>query len=274
MENASFYVVATPIGNLKDITLRALEVLKSVDYVACEDTRVTKKLLERYDINANLFDYHKFNERQCSEKIINFLQNGQSVALVSDAGTPGVSDPGCVLFDELEKCNIKINMIPGASAITTFLSGVSRDEEPFAFAGFLPKTEKQLEDCLLKYKNINTVFYESPNRLLETLKAVKIVRGGDVIVAIGRELTKVYEEVKKGTVDEIIGYFSSNVLKGEIVGMIYKEKTHDVDYSELFEKVSLLKKEDFSDKDITKILVSLFDVNKNKLKKILINGIK
>ena len=145
-----FYIVATPIGNISDISLRAIEVLKSVDFIACEDTRVTRNLCEKYGFSAKLFDCHKFNEKERSEKIISLINDGQKVALVSDAGTPMISDPGSVLIKELRKADIKITSIPGACAVTTFLSLIPRDNEEYAFVGFLPRVKKQQEELLNK----------------------------------------------------------------------------------------------------------------------------
>ena len=130
-----FYIVATPIGNMSDITLRAIDVLKKVDYIACEDTRVTRVLCEKYGFTAKLFDCHKFNEKERSEKIISYIETGKTIALVSDAGTPGISDPGSVLIKELLEKGIKITSIPGACAVTTFLSQIPRNTEEYAFIG-------------------------------------------------------------------------------------------------------------------------------------------
>lgn len=267
MKYGDFYVVATPIGNLKDITYRAVEVLSSVDYVACEDTRVTKKLLEKYNISTKVFDYHKFNEKKCSGKVLDLLKDGKSVALVSDAGTPGISDPGGILLNELSKEGIKINSIPGASAVSTFLAALSREDEFFTFGGFLPRVKSQQEKLFLKFKNINFIFYEAANRLIATLKTVEEVLGSETIVAIGRELTKLYEEIKIDSVKNIIEYYEKNTLKGEIIAMVYASDENDFEDSDLVEKIKLLKKEGFSDKDISKIIVGLFGVNKNKIYK-------
>ena len=267
MEIGDFYVVATPIGNLQDITLRALEVLKTVDYVACEDTRVTKKLLDKYEISVKLIDYHKFNEKQCSEKIIDLLEDGNSLALVSDAGTPGISDPGRILFEELRLKGIKITPIPGACAVSTFLSVLGREDEFFTFAGFLPKNKSQQEEIFKKHKYTNFVFYESPNRLLETLKNIELTLGSDVKVAVGRELTKMFEEVKIDSVSKVIEYYNKNVLKGEIVVMIFSQPVENLEDVELIEKIKQLKIEGFSDKDISKILSVLFGLSKNKVYK-------
>lgn len=262
-----FYIVATPIGNLSDITLRALEVLKSVDFIACEDTRVTRVLAEKYGFSAKLFDCHKFNEKERSEKIISLIEEGKSVALVSDAGTPCISDPGSVLIKELRKSDIQITSIPGACAVTTFLSMLPRNNEEYAFIGFIPRNKKQQEEILNKYKYTNCVFYESPNRLLETLKNLPPQRQ----IAVGRELTKVFEEVKIGSVEEVINYFENNTLKGEIVVMLYALQSADVSDDELLEKINILKEEGFSPKDISKIISKLYGENKNKVYKLVID---
>lgn len=267
MKYGDFYVVATPIGNLKDITYRAVEVLNLVDYVACEDTRVTKKLLEKYNISTKVFDYHKFNEKRCSGKILELLKDGKSVALVSDAGTPGISDPGGILLDELSKEGIKINSIPGASAVSTFLAALAREDEFFTFGGFVPRVKNQQEKLFLKFKGINFIFYEAANRLIETLKTVEEVLGSETRVAVGRELTKLYEEVKIDSVRNIIEYYEKNTLKGEIIVMVYASKGVDVDESDLIDKIKILKKEGFSDKDISKIIAGLLGANKNKIYK-------
>lgn len=268
--SANFYIVATPIGNLSDITLRAVETLKSVDYIACEDTRVTKVLADKYGFCAKLFDCHKFNEKERSEKIISLLQQGNNIALVSDAGTPAISDPGSVLVKELLKEGIKITSLPGACAVSTFLSMVPRNTEEYAFIGFVPRNKKQQSEIFEKYKYTNCVFYDSPNRLTETLENIKEFYGTDKKVAVGRELTKMYEEVKIGTVGEIIEYYNSNPLKGEIVAMIFASETNDVSDDELLKKISLLKEEGFSQKDISKIISKLYEVNKNKVYKMVL----
>ena len=226
--DCQFYIVATPIGNISDISLRAIEVLKKVNYIACEDTRVTRVLCEKYGFSAKLFDCHKFNEKERSEKIISLINEGNSIALVSDAGTPGISDPGSVLIKELKENNIKITSIPGACAVTTFLSMIPRTTEKYAFIGFIPRVKKQQIDILNKYKYTNCVFYESPNRLIETLENISEEFGYSTKIAVGRELTKLFEEVKIGTVTEIIDYYKNNPLKGEIVAMVFAKEASDI----------------------------------------------
>lgn len=265
-----FYIVATPIGNISDITLRAIEVLKRVDYIACEDTRVTRTLCEKYAFSAKLFDCHKFNEKERSEKILELINSGKKIALVSDAGTPMISDPGSTLINVLKENDVKITSIPGASAITTFLSMVPRNNEEFAFIGFIPRNEKQQQEILSKYKYTNCVFYESPNRLEKTLENIMAFYGSDKKIAVGRELTKVFEEVKIATIAEIIEYYKTNVLKGEIVCMVFAQENIDLDDEFIKEKIDVLKNEGFSQKDISRIISKLYDINKNKVYKMVI----
>lgn len=268
--SSPFYIVATPIGNLNDITLRALDVLKSVDYIACEDTRVTKILADKYGFSAKLFDCHKFNEKERSEKIISLIEDGKTVALVSDAGTPGISDPGSVLISSLMAKDIKITSLPGACAVTTFLSMIPRKTEEYAFIGFIPRNKKQQIEILNKYKYTNCVFYESPNRLMETLENIKEEYGSNATVAVGRELTKMFEEVKIASVEEIISYYQENPLKGEIVAMLFAKESNDITEDALKDKIKILKEEGYSPKDISKIISKLYGENKNKIYKMVI----
>ncbi len=263
--DSQFYIVATPIGNLSDISLRALEVLKSVDYIACEDTRTTKVLIDKYNIKAKLFDCHKFNEKQRSTKIISLIEEGKTIALVSDAGTPGISDPGGALTEELYKNNVKITSIPGACAISVFLSLIPRNNEEYVFIGFVPKTFKQQADIFNKYKYTNCVFYDSPNRIKDTLKNISEIFGENTKMALGRELTKVYEEVKIMSVKQLLSYYETNSLKGEIVAMIFSQEENSLTDTEIKEKINLLKQEGFSQKDISRIISKLYNENKNKV---------
>ncbi|MCD7779337.1 MAG: 16S rRNA (cytidine(1402)-2'-O)-methyltransferase [Candidatus Gastranaerophilales bacterium] len=263
-----FFIVATPIGNLEDISLRALQILKQADYIACEDTRITKILSNKYDINAKLFDCHKFNEKERSAKIISLIKEGNKIALVSDAGTPLISDPGGVLLKELYANDIKITSVPGACAVSTFLSLIPRSTEEFAFIGFIPRNKKQQIEILNKYKYTNCVFYDSPKRLLQTLKNIEEEYGSDTKIAIGRELTKVFEEVKINCVSEIISYYENNPLKGEIAAMIFAKDNLNISDDEIIQKIEKLKEEGFSPKDISKIISKLFNENKNKIYKL------
>ena len=264
----NLYVVATPIGNKDDISKRALDTLCNVDIIACEDSRVSKKLLDFYGIQKPLVSYHKFNEKQRSEKLIDELKQGKNIALISDAGMPCISDPGRILVKEvMEKLpDVNVICVPGASSITSFLAIVPRDREEFAFTGFLPRVESQQSKIFSQYKFIDTVFFESAKRLLATLENIKLTRGADCKIAIGRELTKIFEEIKTGTPDEIISYYNDNPLKGEIIGLIYAdEKSGDDDGVD--DKIKSLQALNYSAKDISQILNALYGVNKNKIYK-------
>lgn len=272
-QTVQFYIVPTPIGNLEDITLRAIEVLKSVDLIACEDSRTTQKLLNRYEIKTKSVSYHKFNEKQRVQMFLDSLNQGKTIALVSDAGTPLICDPGSVLVSELREHGIKMTSLAGASAIPTFLSQVPRGGEEFAFVGFLPKTEIKIQEILQKYSHTNLVFYDSPNRLLKTLEAVKGFNPS-AKVAVGRELTKVFEEVVVDDVQNVIEYYKKNVLKGEIVAMVYKSESAEYSQIEILEQINKLKRKKFGAKDISTILATLYDVNKNDVYKMLVESPK
>ncbi len=269
--SGELFITATPIGNLADISLRAIDVLKSVDYIACEDTRVTKKLLDKYSISAKVFDCHKFNEKEKSVKIISLINEGKSVALVSDAGTPCISDPGSILINELLKNNIKITSIPGACAVITFLTLLPRTNEEFAFIGFMPREKSRQNLIFNKYKYTNCVFYESPKRLIGTLENILHEFGEDKKVSVGRELTKIFEEVKTDKVSQLLNYYRNNPLKGEIVVMIWAQETVNIDDDNLTEKINALKEEGYSPKDISKIISKLYGINKNKIYKLALN---
>lgn len=268
-KDAQFFIVPTPIGNLQDITLRAIEVLKSVDVIACEDSRTTQKLLNHFDIKTKLISYHKFNEKQRVKMFLDLLEEGKKVALVSDAGTPLICDPGSILVSELFEHNIDITSLAGACAIPTLLSQIPRDNEEFAFVGFLPKTETKVFEMLQKFSNTNMVFYESPNRLLKTLEHVKKFNP-TAKVAVGRELTKIFEEVVVDDVQNVIEYYKKNVLKGEIVAMVYKQVSAEFSQTSLQEQIFKLKQKKFGAKDISTILAALYDVNKNDIYKLII----
>ena len=260
----ALYVVATPIGNLEDITLRAIDVLKNADVIACEDTRNTGVLLDKYGIKTRLISYHKFSESQKSETFLDCLKEGKSVALVSDAGTPLISDPGEILVKKLLNEGFKVIPVSGACAVTTLLSAIPRDREDFKFIGFLPRVKNQIVEIVSKNREENLIFYESPNRLIETLETIAEVYP-DKKIAVGRELTKKFEEIKIGNIKEIIEYFKNNTLKGEIAVMLYSEdKTNDIDVSD---KIRKLKELNYKDKEISQIISALYDVNKNAVYK-------
>ena len=260
-----FYIIPTPIGNIKDITLRALEIMKEVDIIACEDSRVTQKLLNHYDIKTKTISYHKYNERERVSMMLNLLNSGKKIALVSDAGTPLICDPGSILLEELRKNNISTTSLTGSCAVSTFLSQVPRDTEEYTFVGFLPKSEKQIQELYNKYKSCNMVFYDSPNRLVKTLELIEKV-APEIKVAVGRELTKMFEEIIIDKIDNVIRHFKDHV-KGEIVAMTFAQTQSE--NSEIKCKVEILKTKGFKSKEITEILSSLYNFNKNDIKQLL-----
>lgn len=269
MKEYDFYIVPTPIGNLGDITFRALDVLREVDVIACEDMRVTQKLLNHFDIKTKCISYHKFNERERLQSFLEILKSGKKMALVSDAGTPLFCDPGSILVEELRKNNIKITALPGANAVVTFLSQVPREDEPFAFVGFLPRTKSQIVEVLKQSAGCDVIFYESPNRLMDTLEIISEYEP-QARVAIARELTKVFEEVVIDSIQHVKEYFSENTLKGEIVGMVYKS-CREQNVCEIIEKINVLKEKNFKAKEISIILSALYGYNKNDVYRLIIN---
>ena len=218
-------IVPTPIGNLKDISLRAIEVLKEVDYILAEDTRKTGILLKHFEIQASLRSHHKFNEHKTSSRIIEDLQNGKNIALVSDAGTPGISDPGFLLVRECLNAEITVETLPGATAFLPALINSGLPCDRFIFEGFLPPKKgrkKRLESLLEEERTM--IFYESPYRLVKTLKQFKEVFGEDRIVSVSRELSKMYEENIRASLAEVITHFEEKTIKGEIVIVLSGKK--------------------------------------------------
>jgi len=223
MDTGILYIVATPIGNLDDMTLRALETLKKVDLVACEDTRVTKKLLDHYVIKKPVTSYFQHSKAPKISQIMEALKSGQNVALVTDAGTPGISDPGNKLVEEVIANNICVIPIPGASALTALASVAGIDMQKFVFLGFPP--HKKGRETFFKEvvaENYPVVYYESPHRVLKNLELLKNL-GSNKNIILGRELTKMFEETVRGNADEILKYFQENPgkVKGEFTIIVY-----------------------------------------------------
>lgn len=215
---SSLYLVPTPIGNLEDITIRALEVLKSVDIVLAEDTRTTGVLLKHYEINNTLKSYHIHNEHHQTNKIIGELQSGKKMALVSDAGTPAISDPGFLLVRDCLKNGVAVECLPGATAFVPALVSSGLPNDKFVFEGFLPvKKGRQTRLEILAEETRTMIFYESPHRLLKTLEQFRSFFGEDRQASVSRELTKLFEETARGSLTEIIEHFSQKKIKGEIV---------------------------------------------------------
>ena len=219
--NLCLSIVPTPIGNLNDITYRAIKVLKDSDIILCEDTRISKRLLDKYSIDKPLYSYHIHNEHKVVEKYIQYIISGKKVSLISDAGTPGISDPGYLIIRESIKKNIEIDCLPGPTAFVPALinSGISSDK--FVFEGFLPKKKGRMSRIeLLKEEKRSIIIYESPHRIKRLIQELKAVFGGQRLVSISRELSKIHQENIRGTLDEVDKNLESKNIKGELILII------------------------------------------------------
>lgn len=215
------YLVPTPLGNLKDITLRALETLQQVDVILCEDTRTSQKLLQHYQIKKPLSPYHQHNEHKIVPHIVDQLVAGKSMALITDAGTPGISDPAFLLVRECIKQNVVVNCLPGAAAFVPALVNSGIPTNRFVFEGFLPmKKGRQTLLKQLALEDRTIIFYESPMRLVKTLEEMAQYLGPDRLCCVSRELTKMFEENKRGSLTEVAAYFKEKTVKGEIVVVV------------------------------------------------------
>ena len=224
----TLYIVPTPIGNLKDITLRALETLKSVDIVLAEDTRTSGKLLRHYGIETPVRSYHMHNEHRIAPGLASRMADGDAMALISDAGTPGISDPGFLLVRECIRSGIKVECLPGPTALIPALVNSGFPSDRFVFEGFLPpKKGRQKRLQGLREEGRTLVFYESPHKLIRTLEQFVEVFGPERSISVSRELTKVFEETIRGSLDEVLSHFRENPPKGELVivvsGSDYKD---------------------------------------------------
>lgn len=229
MAYGKLYLVPTPIGNLKDITLRALEVLQNADIIAAEDTRQTLKLLNHFNIKKKLYSYHQHNEQGQSENIITKLAEGLNIALVSDAGTPGISDPGSVIVAKCIEKGIAFEVLPGATAITTAVVYSGLDTTKFLFRGFLPRENKDRKIIIEEIINAKEtlVFYEAPHRLLDTLTYLKDSLGNRKIAAC-RELTKLHEEIVRGSIEDCINHFVEKRPRGEFVLVVEGKSEEEI----------------------------------------------
>lgn len=269
----TLFIVATPIGNLGDFTLRALETLKKVDLIAAEDTRHSKKLLEHYGITTPTISLHNYNETKRCQFILNQLEQGKNIALITDAGTPLISDPGYHLVKTIQKNNLRIIPIPGACAAITALSASGLPTDKFIFEGFLPpKTKQQLERLQeLAVETRTMVFYESPHRLLVTINNMRIAFGDDRIAVLAKELTKTFETIYSNTLFELQNWLTEKSVrqKGEFVILISgttKDKNVGVN-SEALRILSLLAK-DLSHKQAVILTAKITGISKNMLYKI------
>ena len=218
------YIVPTPVGNLEDITLRALRVLKEADLILAEDTRTSGILLKHYDIHNHMQSYHKFNEHKTVEYLVERMKAGQTLALISDAGTPGISDPGFLLARECAKEGVEVQCLPGATAFVPALVASGLPCDKFVFEGFLP--QKKGRQSRLKERSI--VFYESPYRVVKTLMQFREIFGGNRDVAVCREISKVHEQIVRGSIDNAIEHFNAVEPKGEFVIIVGAKTKEDV----------------------------------------------
>ena len=260
------YLVSTPIGNLNDITFRAVETLKKSTYILCEDTRVSKNLLDRYEISSRLISNHKFNEKKNVNKIITLLKSGESISLICDAGTPSISDPGAIIINECIKNDIKIIPIPGPSAVSTAVS-LSGFSERFLFYGFLPDKKSTLTKELEKFSDLDCsfVFFISPKKINKIIPDIKKNFKGRKILFC-REITKIYEENIRINVDDLD--FFNNELKGELTVVISGKKMNKNISQKLSESdKNIIKKmiNKFSTKEITDILTQITNVSKKEV---------
>ena len=212
------YIVPTPVGNLDDITFRALKILKEADLILAEDTRTSGILLKHFDIKNSMLSHHKFNEHQTAEALAKRLLGGETIALISDAGTPGISDPGFMLVRECVKYDFEVQCLPGATAFVPALVNSGLPCDRFAFEGFLPqKKGRQTRVMFLANETRTIVFYESPHRVLKALQQFAEYMGDDRQVSVSREISKVYEETVRGTLEEVIKHFTEVEPRGEFV---------------------------------------------------------
>lgn len=272
-EYGVLYIVATPIGNLEDITLRAIKTLKEVDLIAAEDTRHTLKLLNHLNISKPMVSYHRHNEDTRVEDLLKKLENGRKIALVSDAGTPGICDPGEEIIKKCIENNIKIIPIPGACALINALivSGLNTGE--FSFLGFLPLNKKLRKMKLEEIENSNKtmILYEAPHKLKNTLKDLENILNNRKIV-IAREITKIHEEYIRGTISEILE--KVDILKGEMIIIIEKSdkvKENDLNALSLEEHYDYYIKQGLEKKDIIKKIAKDRNVNKNEIYKFFVD---
>lgn len=244
-ENNVLYIVGTPIGNLNDLSTRALNILKNVSLIACEDTRQTKKIMSRYEFSNNLISFNKYNSQNRIPKIVNDLKSGKSIALVSDAGMPSICDPGEDLVKNVRFCGISIVCIPGPCAAITALVSSGLPSSKFTFEGFLPKKRSEREKILIEIsKNEKTtIIYESPHRLKKLLNELKVHCGGDREIEVSRELTKKFEEHIGKDINNVITFFQEKEVIGEItivIKGIEKERNLKINKSDLKKELSEL----------------------------------
>ena len=273
--NGKIYLVATPIGNLEDMTYRAIKVLKEVDVIAAEDTRHTLKLLNYYEISKPLISYHRHNEDVKTDFLIQKVLNGENIAIVTDAGTPGISDPGEEIVKEAIKNNIDVIPIPGACALINALIASGLNTKQFTFYGFLPLNKKLRKKSFEKIKKENKtiIIYEAPHKINKTLNDI-LENIGDINCVIAKELTKIHEEFFRGKISEIINIL--NEPKGEYIILLDLNKDDEEENSEIEnmteeEQYEFYEKQGLSKKEIIKTIAKNKNVNKNEIYQMFIN---
>ena len=271
METGKLYICGTPIGNLDDVSIRLLKTLRKVDLIACEDTRITIKLLNRFKIKTRMISYHEHSKREKEDYLIAQLLQGQNIALVSDAGMPTISDPGEELIRRALQTGIPLEVIPGPSALTAALALSGMDTSAFTFAGFLPhrrsRRRGELEQLQSEQKTI--ILYEAPHRLRECLLDIVEIMGAERKLAIARELTKKHEEVRRGTAGELLHHFSSSPPRGEICLLIApsEDKAAETNWELIIAETEELINLWMDKKEAFKIKAKDYGIKKNELYK-------
>jgi len=266
----TLFICATPIGNLEDVSIRLLKTLRKVDMIACEDTRQTIKLLNRYKIKNHLISYHEFSSKGKEEFLLAELAAGKDIALVSDAGMPLISDPGAGLIQKAIEMGIELEVIPGPSACTAALVLSGLDSSSFIFLGFPPANRNQRKKLLdsLQKESRTLVLYEAPHRLLATLGDIKELLGSDRQVVVAREITKRFQEIKRGRVEEIIDFYTANPPRGEICLLIGAARTREAKSMEdILAEVDALIAQGTTKKEAFKIKAQEYGISKSTIYK-------
>lgn len=268
-DGGKLFLVPTPIGNLEDITIRAKKVLTDADYIAAEDTRTSGILLEKIGVHNHMISFHKYNSKERAPELIKLMQDGATIAEISDAGMPVISDPGYILVQECIKNNIPVVPLPGPSAFATALIASGFDAQPFTYFGFLPRKAMEQKGYFEKMRDFRgtSIFYEAPHRLAKTLKTLAEVLPAERQIVAARELTKIHEEFIRGTVAEVSSYFAENAPRGEFVILISPntEAPKQLSWPDLIKLVNDLVQKGESKKDAIKEVAKEHHVSKNEL---------
>lgn len=271
----TLYVCGTPIGNLEDVSIRLLKTLRAVDIIACEDTRHTLKLLNRYKIKNRLLSYHEHSGVNREDYLLDELKSGKNIALVSDAGMPTISDPGEHLVRKAIEVGIKVDVIPGPSAFTAALAISGLDSSAFIFVGFLPNKRKARLEALqeLQAESRTVIFYEAPHRLLDTLQDMQTVLGVEQPLIVGRELTKQYQEMKQGSLGELHDFYSQNQPRGEICLLLpgRQKQAPAADMEQIIEETAALIRNGMEKKEALKLKAREYGIKKSMLYKCFVD---